>query len=124
VDRGCDPTGRRAQPASVAFQEKWRHAITLFRRARAAGLQLTAVVADAEFGDITAFRRLLHQWRLPYALGISHHLTVFRGTPAVHSPPDPRTGRPRSQLVMVDRKTVTIPSARWRSACPRGQGEA
>jgi SRSO17 transposase len=74
-------------PASVSFQEKWWHAITLIRRARAAGLQLTAVVADAEFGDITAFRRLLHQWRLPYALGISPHLTVFRGTPAVHIPP-------------------------------------
>jgi SRSO17 transposase len=95
-------------PARVAFQEKWRQAITLLRRARAAGLQLTGVVADAEFGDITAFRRLLHQWRLPYALGVSHHLTVFRGTPAVHIPPDPRTGRPRSQLVLVDRQTAAI----------------
>jgi len=95
-------------PARVSFQEKWRHAITLIRRARAAGLQLTGVVADAELGDITAFRRLLHQWRLPYALGISHHLTVFRGAPAVHIPPDPRTGRPRSQLVMIDRTTAAI----------------
>ena len=106
-----EDTSRRAVariPAGVAFQEKWRHALTLIRRARAAGLQLTAVVADAEFGDITAFRRLLHQWHLPYALGISHHLTVFRGTPAVHIPPDPRTGRPRSQLVMVDRTTAAI----------------
>jgi SRSO17 transposase len=95
-------------PASVSFQEKWRQTITLIRRARAAGLQLTAVVADAEFGDITAFRRLLHQWRLPYALGISRHLTVFHGTPAVHIPPDPRTGWSCSQLVMVDRKTAAI----------------
>ena len=95
-------------PARVTFQEKWRHAITLIRRARAAGLELTAVVADAEFGDLTAFRRLLQQWRLPYALGNSRHLTVFRGTPAVHIPPDPRTGRPRSQLVMVDRTTAAI----------------
>ena len=95
-------------PARISFQEKWRHAITLIRRARAAGLQLTGVVADAEFGDIAAFRRRLHQWRLPYALGISHQLTVFRGTPAVHIPPDPRTGRPRSQLVMVDRQTAAI----------------
>jgi SRSO17 transposase len=95
-------------PARVAFQEKWRQAITLIRRARAAGLQLTGVVADAEFGDITAFRRLLHQWRLPYALGISHHLTVFRGTPAVHIPSDPRTGRPRSQLVMGERTTAAL----------------
>jgi SRSO17 transposase len=110
-------------PASVSFQEKWRHALTLIRRARAAGLQLTAVVADAEFGDITAFRRVLHQWRLPYALGISRHLTVFRGTPAVHIPPNPRTGRPRSQLVIVDRQTpaitvralaLSLPARAWR----------
>src|SRR5712692_3190717 len=86
-------------PATAVFQEKWRQALTLIRRARAAGLQVTAVVADAEFGDITAFRRALHQWRLPYALGISRHLTVFRGTPAVHIPPRARMGRPRSQLV-------------------------
>lgn len=109
-------------PSTVSFQEKWRQALTLIRRARAAGLHLTAVVADAEFGDITAFRRLLHQWRLPYALGVSRHLTVFRGTPAVHIPPSSRTGRPRSQLVLVnDTQPVTVravalalPARAWR----------
>jgi SRSO17 transposase len=97
-----DDATRRATariPSTVVFQEKWRQALTLIRRARAAGLQVTGVLADAEFGDITAFRRVLHQWHLPYALGVSRHLTVFRGTPAVHIPPSPRTGRPRSQLV-------------------------
>jgi SRSO17 transposase len=109
-------------PSTVAFQEKWRQALTLIRRARAAGLQLTAVVADAEFGDITAFRRRLHQWRLPYALGVSRQLTVFRGTPAVHIPPSARTGRPRSQLVLVhDTRPITVravalalPARAWR----------
>lgn len=109
-------------PSTVSFQEKWRQALTLIRRARAAGLHLTAVVADAEFGDITAFRRLLHQWRLPYALGVSRHLTVFRGTPAVHIPPSSRTGRPRSQLVLVnDNRPITVravalalPARAWR----------
>ena len=109
-------------PATVSFQEKWRQALTLIRRARAAGLHLTAVVADAEFGDITAFRRMLHQWRLPYALGVSRHLTVFRGTPAVHIPPSSRTGRPRSQLVLVnDTRPITVralalalPARAWR----------
>ena len=109
-------------PSTVSFQEKWRQALTLIRRARAAGLHLTAVVADAEFGDITAFRRLLHQWRLPYALGVSRQLTVFRGTPAVHIPPSSRTGRPRSQLVLVhDTRPLTVravalalPARAWR----------
>src|SRR5262245_43229830 len=109
-------------PAPTVFQEKWRHALTLIRRARAARLQITAVLADAEFGDITAFRRALHRWHLPYALGISRHLTVFPGTPAVQVPPSPRTGRPRSQLVLVDAArpiavsavAATLPKRAWR----------
>ena len=119
-----DPNRRAATriPSTVSFQEKWRQALTLIRRARAAGLHLTAVVADAEFGDITAFRRLLHQWRLPYALGVSRQLTVFRDTPAVHIPPSSRTGRPRSQLVLVhDTRPITVravalalPARAWR----------
>jgi SRSO17 transposase len=119
-----DP-GRRVAagvPARASFQEKWRQALTLIRRARAAGLRVTAVVADAEFGDITAFRRTLHQWRLPYALGVSRHLTVFPGTPAVHIPPRSRMGRPRSQLVLVnDTQAITVralalslPARAWR----------
>jgi SRSO17 transposase len=110
-------------PASVGFQEKWRQALTLLRRARGAGFDVTAVLADAEFGDISAFRRRLHQQRLPYALGVSRHLTVFRGAPAVHIPPTGATGRPRSQLTLVDPTTTTIsvqalvagvPASRWR----------
>jgi SRSO17 transposase len=119
-----DATRRAAAriPSTVGFQEKWRQALTLIRRARAAGVQVTGVLADAEFGDITAFRRVLHQWRLPYALGVSRHLTVFRGTPAVHIPPSPRTGRPRSQLVMrthtraisVRALALALPARAWR----------
>lgn len=88
-------------PSAVIFQEKWRQALTLIRRARAAGLTVTAVLADAEFGDVTAFRRALHRWRLPYAVGVSRHVTVFRGTPATHRPPSPPTGRPRTRLVLT-----------------------
>ena len=120
-----DDATRRATariPSTVVFQEKWRQALTLIRRARAAGLQVTGVLADAEFGDITAFRRVLHQWHLPYALGVSRHLTVFRGTPAVHIPPSPRTGRPRSQLVFrtatraisVRVLALALPARAWR----------
>jgi SRSO17 transposase len=108
--------------AGTVFQEKWRQALTLIRRARAAGLQITAVLADAEFGDVTAFRRALHRWRLPYAVGVSRHLTVFPGTPAVHVPPSGRLGRPRSQLVLVpDTRPIAVralalalPARAWR----------
>jgi SRSO17 transposase len=93
-----DPA-RRANariPAAVTFQEKWRLALTLLRRTRAAGITLTAVVADAEYGDNSTLRRTLHRLQLPYALGISPTLTVFGGTPTLRvdlTQPRPRNRR-------------------------------
>jgi SRSO17 transposase len=87
-------------PARVVFQEKWRQALTLLRQVRASGLRVTAVVADAEFGDCTAFRQALHHLHLPYALGVSSTLTVFRGTPqlqAASGRPGARGGRPHTR---------------------------
>src|SRR5258706_8410613 len=75
----------------ASFQEKWRQALTLIRRARAAGLQVTAVLAHAQVGDITTISRVLHRWNFPYAVGVSPHLTVFSRTPAVPVPPHSRT---------------------------------
>ena len=43
-------------PARVRFHEKWRLALTLLRRVRASGLTLTAVVADAKYGDNCTLR--------------------------------------------------------------------
>jgi SRSO17 transposase len=84
-------------PAPIAFQEKWRQALTLLRQVRASGFTVTGVLADAEFGDNRLFRALLHRLRLPYAVGISSSHTVFLGTPPVHWPrPSTRGGRPRT----------------------------
>ena len=88
-------------PPAVTFQEKWRMALRLLRQARAAGLTLTAVLADAEFGDVTAFRAALHRLQLPYALGISSHLTVFAARPRLVAPAPNRRGRPRTRARMV-----------------------
>jgi SRSO17 transposase len=73
-------------PAAVPFQEKWRLALTLLRQARAAGLGITAVLGDAEFGDNRTLRQHLHRSRLEYALGVSSTLTVVRaGTTTAES---------------------------------------
>lgn len=64
-------------PVTVRFQEKWRLALALLRQARAAEFQVTAVLGDADFGDNSTVRQMLHRARLPYALGISSILTVF-----------------------------------------------
>jgi SRSO17 transposase len=103
--------GPRAQaqiPATVQFAPKWRLAVTLLRRVRAAGFTITAVAGDAEFGDNATLRRILHRAHLPYALGVSSDLKVFLGTPALESPP-PLTGkgRPRTrQRLPPDTHTV------------------
>ena len=76
-----DARTRARIPAGVRFHEKWRHALTLLRQVRAAGFELMGVVGDAEFGDVSTVRMTLHRLRLPYALGISSHLTVWLERP-------------------------------------------
>lgn len=110
-------------PAAVRFQEKWRHALTLLRQVRAAGFELTAVIGDAEFGDVTALRAALHRLRLPYALGISSTLTVFLQRPRLVSPVprDGGPGRPRSRRRVVGHPVTVraaarqLPKSAWRS---------
>ncbi len=90
-------------PAAARFQEKWRLALTLLRRARAAGVTFTAVLADAAYGDVTVFREALHRLDLPYAVGISSHLTVFLGSPRVAAPvATHRRGRPATRVRLID----------------------
>ena len=114
----------RAQiPAALRFQEKWRLALTLLRQIRAAGFQITAVLGDAEFGDNATLRRTLHRLHLPYALGISSTLTVFRGTPSVAVPArQPGRRRPPTRLQLTDASrpeavraiAAALPTRAWR----------
>jgi SRSO17 transposase len=112
-------------PTRVRFQEKWRQALTLLHQVRASQIDVTAVAADAEFGDCTAFRRALHQLRLAYAVGISSTLTVFRGAPTIVAAPPrlaPRRGRQRTRPRLaadvtahpVARLAATAPARDWR----------
>ena len=107
-------------PTSVRFQQKWRLALTLVRQTRAAGITLTAVVADAEYGDNSTVRQALHRLRLPYALGISPAVTVFRGTPTLRidrrqAPPrNRREGWPDQEAVAVRALSEALPVRRWR----------
>ena len=107
-------------PATVRFQEKWRLALTLVRRTRAAGVTLTAVVADAEYGDNTTVRQTLHRLRIPYALGISPTLTVFRGTPTLRinrhdaAPRNRREGWPDREAIAVRLLSDALSARAWR----------
>lgn len=118
-DAWLTPTQRtRAQiPASVTFQEKWRLALTLLRQVRAAGIDVTAVVGDAEFGDNATLRRTLHRAHLPYALGVSSDLKVFLDTPPASVPPSGPMGRPRTRLVLAS-DVVSVTAQAWATAQP------
>jgi SRSO17 transposase len=121
---------RRTQariPGGVRFEPKWRQALRLVRQLRAAGVTLTAVIADAEFGDVTTFRAALHRLRLPYALGISSHLTVFTTRPRVRPPEANQRGRPRTRWRMVTalrpvpvrERVAQLPRTAWRRVTGR-----
>jgi SRSO17 transposase len=109
-------------PATVRFQEKWRLALTLVRRVRAAGITPTCVIADAGYGDIAGFRTALARAHLAYIVGISSKTTVFQGLPTVHPPqyagvgPRPRHPRlaPDTIVYNVRRLIAHQPPRRWR----------
>ena len=76
----CADARRRAKagiPDTVQFREKWRIALAHIRQVRKAGFQLTAVVADADYGSTAAFRRGLERLGLRYGLAIRWFLTMW-----------------------------------------------
>lgn len=94
-------------PLSRRFEEKWRLALRIVRRVRAAGVTVEAVVADAGYGNMAALRTALDRLRLPYVLGIASDITAFRGTPRVYPPArHPGAGRP-------GRRPRLAPGTRW-----------
>lgn len=107
-------------PATITFQEKWRQALTLLRQVRASGFVLKGVLADAEFGDNGVFRATLHRLRLPYAVGISSNVLVFRGTPSLVWPRRAGRGRPRkypelaSGVEGISVAAIAVAERRWR----------
>lgn len=111
-----DQRQRGRIPPSIRFQEKWRLAVTLLQQVRASGLTVTAVVADAEFGNNATFRRTLHRAQLPYALGVASDVKVFLGTPVLQPPvAQPRTGRPRTRP-QLPADTQAIEARVWAAA--------
>lgn len=72
---------RRAEvgiPAGTRFREKWRIALAHVRTVLKAGFAVRAVVADADYGRVAAFRRGLERLGLRYAVAIRADLAVWR----------------------------------------------
>lgn len=108
----------------MAFQKTWELALGLLRDALAAGLEVAAVLADAGYGDVAAFRAALHEWALAYAVGMASTTSVFRGTlqlkPPTRAAKAHAQRQPRPTLakghkaIQVSALAAALPAKAWR----------
>lgn len=97
---------RRAKahiPDRVRFREKWRIALVHIRHVLKAGFQLTAVVADADYGSNAAFRRGIERLGLRYGVAIRWSLTMWT--------PGARRTRTAADIA------AQIPEGAWQRVC-------
>ncbi|MES2260599.1 MAG: IS701 family transposase [Pseudomonadota bacterium] len=98
----ADPLRRRKAgvPEHVTFATKPEIALAQLRAAVAAGVPVGVLLADAGFGDETAFRDGVTELGLPYAVGIRPGTTVWAPgvTPLPAPPPKSGCGRPATLL--------------------------
>jgi SRSO17 transposase len=106
-DRGrCRAAG---VPEEIGFQTNWRLALELIDQAVAWGLdQPPAVLADASYGDVTAFREALAERGLAYAVGVSKSLGVWPEPPGGAVPNGTGRGRPTQCMRFGDKKPVSV----------------
>lgn len=112
-------------PQDVAFATKPQLAMQQIEAALQAGYPRGTVLADAAYGDETAWREKLAQQQLTYAVGVRPATTVWWGE---HQPaPEPRrqggAGRSRSRLARdADHQPIAVadlaralPATSWRT---------
>jgi SRSO17 transposase len=125
-----DPTRRRKAgvPAQVRFQTKPELALDQVRQAISNGVPRGVVVADAAYGNDTAFRDELTGLGLRYAVAIQAQTTVWPAGIAPLPPKEYRgTGRPPKLLrrdtdhppVAVAQLATTLPASAFRTVCWR-----
>lgn len=101
-----DDAARRAAvdlPSRVRFREKWRIALGQVRAAIKRGIDVTAVVSDADYGSVVGFRAGLERLGLRYAVAIRSNLMVWQAG----------ARRARSVAEVATR----VPGRQWRRVC-------
>jgi len=104
LPREWSDDGERRQkagvPEDIEFESKPALAMRQIEAALAAGYPRGVVLADAAYGDETAWREKLVGYGLAYAVGIRPGTTVWWGDhqPLTEPTPTGRRGRPRCQL--------------------------
>jgi len=96
-------------PETVGFQPNWQLALGLIEQALSWGLEKpSAVLADASYGEVTAFREELAHRGLAYAVGISKSLAVWPEPPEGATPAGNGCGRPTKGMRFGDQKPVSV----------------
>src|SRR3970040_193048 len=121
-----DRRRRRAAgvPEGLTFQPKWQIALGQIRTVQAEGVPPAPVVADAGYGDTTAFRDALTTAGLPYVVGVKQETTAW---PPGDAPRPPTRWKGRGRPPTRVRRTAThtpqslkqlamaLPTAAWRT---------
>jgi SRSO17 transposase len=121
-----DRRRRRAAgvPDEITFQPKWQIALGQIRRLQAEGVPPAPVVADAGYGDTTAFRDALTTMGLAYAVGVKKETTAW---PPGQAPRPPKRwmgrGRPPTHVRRTAGHTpqslkqlaLALPPTAWRT---------
>lgn len=123
----CDDVARRQAagvPEPVRLTTKPQIALEQMWRAKAAGVPVGIVVADAGYGNECRFREGLEALGLEYAVGISHPTTVWAaGTGPIPAKPYRGIGKPATLLkrdahhqpVSVKALAMSLPPQAWRT---------
>jgi SRSO17 transposase len=111
-------------PAQVKFQTKPDIALEQMRAAKAAGVPIGIVLADAGYGHETAWREALHKMELEYCVGVQSVTTVWTaGRGPVAPKANNKIGRPRTRWrrvtgsapLSVKGVAETLTAQRWRT---------
>jgi SRSO17 transposase len=96
-------------PDEVGFQPNWQLAVELIDQVLSWELERPPVVlADAAYGEVTAFRQALEGRELAYAVGISKALAVWPEPSEGVVPNGTGRGRPTKCMRFGDQKPVSV----------------
>jgi len=111
-------------PKEVKFLTKPEIALEQIRAARAGGVGVGIVLADAAYGNDTSWREELSEMELEYCVGVQSVTTVWsKGTGPLPPKPRKKMGRPPTRWrrgagakpVSVKELAESLPARRWRT---------
>jgi SRSO17 transposase len=98
-------------PDQIEFRKKWELALELIDQARQWNIPDQIVLADAGYGDVTAFREGLQSRNLLYAVGVACNTAVWLKPPR-HIPREAKAkGRPPTAWHYGEQRPVPIKDA-------------